>query len=85
MKRKEIIILTDFSGLDAYFVANKDLIRSLSKEFNSISFVNCVNLKSYNRLEQYQKKIKSKFPKKIKFFNPKNFKDFNNFLFKKNL
>ena len=83
MKRKEIIILTDFSGLDAYFVANKDLIRSLSKEFNSISFVNCVNLKSYNRLEQYQKKIKSKFPKKIKFFNPKNFKDFNNFLFKK--
>ena len=83
MKRKEIIILTDFSGLDAYFVANKDLIRSLSKEFNSISFVNCVNLKSYNRLEQYQKKIKSKFPKKIKFFNPKNFKDFNNFLLKK--
>ena len=83
MRRKEIIILTDFSGLDAYFVANKDLLKLLSKEFSYTYFVNCTNLKTYNKQKQFQKKIKSKFPKKIKFFNPKNFKEFDNFLDKK--
>jgi hypothetical protein len=80
MKCNEIIILTSFTSLDAYYNANKNFLNLLSNEFNNIYIVNSENLKIFWKNKKFKKKSFLKFPKKINFINPKNFKELDYFI-----
>ena len=88
MKKKELIFLVSYSGLDAYLNFQKNFINLACQNFKEIYFMNSDHLKILPEKLSVKKKISKKvysgFPKKIKFFNPKNFKDLEDFLKNKN-
>ncbi len=85
-KKKYVSLLGSFHNLQATTDMCRQLIETLSKNFEKIYIINSKNLEFFNKNRNNEEKnYKINIPNNCILFNPKNFKEFNEFLIDKDI
>ena len=85
-KKKYVSLLGPFHNLQATTDMCRQLIETLSKNFEKIYIINSKNLEFFNKNRNNEEKnYKINIPNNFILFNPKNYKEFNEFLIDKDI